>query len=255
MPYVTHRGYRTHYVLQGKGPLVILVHGLFGSAETWLDNGFVEGLAPDYTVASVDALAHGRSDAPSDPAAYALDDRAGELVAIMDALGAPKAHVLGYSMGGWISSGLARRYPDRLASLVVAGWDLVHGVETAAADAKEKWGMEDTSLDGMLAMMRRMAPESVAWVTPRFEAALRASVQRPQDLDRCAGSVAALQVPVMLWNGIDDPYHDPMKAFAEAHGLRFLSTSGNHLTAFRLYADDALAGYRRFLAEGTESRH
>ncbi len=57
----------------------------------------------------------------------------------------------------------------------------------------------------------------------------------------------AVAVPVLLWNGRDDPYHDPMKAFADANQLRFLSTTGDHITARRVHVAESARGVRAFL--------
>ena len=50
----------------------------------------------------------------------------------------------------------------------------------------------------------------------------------------------------MLWDGKDDPYHDPMEAFAKAHGLQFLSLPGNHLSTMALHGRDAAERFERF---------
>jgi len=39
MPYVTHRGQRIHYTVEGEGPLVVLQHGLFMDSESWRATG------------------------------------------------------------------------------------------------------------------------------------------------------------------------------------------------------------------------
>jgi pimeloyl-ACP methyl ester carboxylesterase len=50
-------------------------------------------------------------------ASYTLDDMAADTVAILDALGVAKVHVVGASMGGMIAQVVAARYPDRVQSL------------------------------------------------------------------------------------------------------------------------------------------
>ena len=66
-------------------------------------------------------------------------------------------------------------------------------------------------------------------------------------LDGAGDAVAGLACPLLLWNGQDDAYAAPMSAFAEAHGLPFLSTRGDHMSAMSRYADEALAGLESFL--------
>jgi len=121
MPFAVHRGQRIHYTVEGAGPLVVLQHGLLMSATDWPRTGIVDALKPAYTVACVDSLGHGHSDKPPDPAFYGQDQRAGDIVAVIDHLGCARAHVIGHSMGGWLAVGMAKHHRDRLLSLVVGG--------------------------------------------------------------------------------------------------------------------------------------
>ena len=100
MPYVVSRGQRIHYTLHGTGPLVILQHGMLSDGESWERRGFVAALSDEYRLACVDSLGHGLSDKPSEASLYTSEQRAGDLVAVMDDLGCGRAHVVGYSMGG-----------------------------------------------------------------------------------------------------------------------------------------------------------
>lgn len=90
MPFVTHRGQRIHYTVTGEGPLVVLQHGLFDSAESWARAGYVATLSQRYQVACVNSLGHGLSDKPADPTLYAQAQRAGDVGAVIDALGAER---------------------------------------------------------------------------------------------------------------------------------------------------------------------
>ena len=105
MPFVVNRGQRIHYTVEGAGPLVVLQHGLFSRGGHWKEHGFVDALSDKFRVASVDLLGHGLSDKPTDPALYAQEARAGDIAAVIDDLGYDRAHLIRYSMGGWIRSG------------------------------------------------------------------------------------------------------------------------------------------------------
>ena len=168
MPFVEHRGQRIHFTDDGAGPLVVLQHGYLSSADDWRRVGFVDRLTDAFRVVCVDSLAHGESDKPTDPSVYALDQRAGDVVAVLDAVGEERMHLLGYSMGGWIAGGVARHHPERLASLTIAGWDCVDGPNNVAATL----GVEITA-DLLIATARATAPDLIVWVTPDIEEAVR----------------------------------------------------------------------------------
>ena len=251
MAFVTHRGQRIHYTVEGAGPLVVFQHGLLSSAESWKRAGFVDALSDRFRVACIDSLGHGFSDKPAEPALYAEDQRAGDIVAVIDDLGARRAHLVGYSMGGWMAVAVAKHHPERLASLTVAGWDLVKGVESARPPGFTR----ELKFNQFMMLARYATPALVAWVTPEVEPGLRASWTAAKDLAGAEAAVLGCGAPLLLWDGRDDPYHDPMQAFAARHGVRFLSTAGDHLGAIMIHGAEAVRGLRAFLeeAEATEA--
>jgi pimeloyl-ACP methyl ester carboxylesterase len=99
----------------GAGPAILLIHGLGGSWQAWLEN--ICSLARDHRVIAVDLPGFGASPIDRDTvtiAAYArsLDElsRALELTSYV---------AVGSSLGGWIAAELALRAPDRCAGLVL----------------------------------------------------------------------------------------------------------------------------------------
>ena len=53
-------------------------------------------------------------------------------------------------------------------------------------------------------------------------------------------------IPVMIWEGRDDPAHDQRKAFAAANGFHFLSTAGDHLGMLLVHGAETARGLRTF---------
>jgi len=245
LPYVTNRGQRIHYAVEGSGPLVVMQHGFASNgADNWKQPGFVDALTDRFQVAYVDALGHGLSDKPADPARYAREQRASDVVAVIDDLCAERAHLVGYSMGALMSLGVAKHSPERLASLTLGGWDPVKGRVSARPPGVD----EDMSFEQVLGVLRFAAPTVVAWVTPETEPGLRASWDALSETDGTEEqAILATGVPTFFWSGRDDPYHDPMQAFAANHGLEFLSIQGNHLSAITDHGQDAARGLRTFL--------
>jgi pimeloyl-ACP methyl ester carboxylesterase len=223
MPYVTSRGSQIHYSVEGSGPLVVLLHGLLSDAKSWKRWGVVDALSDGYCVACVDSLGHGLSDKPSDPGLYGLEARTRDVVAVIDDLGFKSAHLLGYSMGGWLAIGVAKHHRDRLSSLTVGGWDIVNGHEAFAA-----------------------TPAQAVWVA-KLEPGPRACWGALADRRGARDAVVNAGVPVLLWSGRDDPSHEPMKTLAEAERLGFLSTPGSHNGAIWKHGPESARGVRAFL--------
>jgi pimeloyl-ACP methyl ester carboxylesterase len=226
MPYTESNGDRIHYTLHGEGPLLILQHGFLSNAQSWHEAGYVDVFRRNYQVACVDSIAHGQSAASVDPARYAQARRAEDIVAVIDAVGVDTAHVLGYSMGGWIAAGVAQHAPERLSSVGIGGWDCVNGMATYAAT----FGVP-VSFEMLIAGVRETAPELAANIDDANLAALEACFGALGDLEGNADAVCALDAPVLLWDGRDDPYHDPMQLFSQDNGFRFLSVAGDHIGA------------------------
>jgi pimeloyl-ACP methyl ester carboxylesterase len=116
-------GVRLAYESVGDGPDILLVHG-FGSsrAQNWRDTGWYKTLADaGYRLTAMDCRGHGESDKPHVATGYGHDAMAVDLCAVMDAAGIAGAHVMGYSMGGFIAIHFAAQHPQRLRKLVVAG--------------------------------------------------------------------------------------------------------------------------------------
>lgn len=95
-------------------PLVVL-HGLFGSADNWRSH--LKQWQAARRVIAVDLRNHGRSP-HAEGMAYAT--MADDVIASMDALEIEAFDLLGHSMGGKVAMTLARQFPDRVARLVVA---------------------------------------------------------------------------------------------------------------------------------------
>lgn len=117
-------GVKIHYRTWGSGDPIVLVHGFTASIDTnWVAPGVVAALSPAFKVIALDARGHGKSDKPHDPAAYG--ERMGDdVVRLLDHLKIDQAHVVGYSMGGFITLDLVTRHPDRFLSATLggAGW-------------------------------------------------------------------------------------------------------------------------------------
>jgi pimeloyl-ACP methyl ester carboxylesterase len=114
-------GVKIHYIVAGKGEPVVLIHGLYSSAEiNWQLPGIFRELAVDHQVIALDLPGHGHSDTPQKEEAYGLQ-MVEDVILLMDHLKVKRAHVVGYSLGGIVALKLTSRHPDRVRSLLLGG--------------------------------------------------------------------------------------------------------------------------------------
>jgi pimeloyl-ACP methyl ester carboxylesterase len=104
-------GYRT----VGEGPVVLLIHGMAGSSETW--DPILDPLSRSQTVLAPDLLGHGGSAKPRGD--YSLGALASGLRDLLDALGHDRATIVGHSLGGGVAMQFAYQFPERCDRLVL----------------------------------------------------------------------------------------------------------------------------------------
>jgi pimeloyl-ACP methyl ester carboxylesterase len=109
-------GYRMNYRQSGNGLPVLLIHGYPLNSRLWKPQ--LEGLADVAHLIAPDLRGHG--DSESVPGPYSMDLLADDCAALLEALDISTPVIVnGLSMGGYIAMAFARRYPERLAGLVL----------------------------------------------------------------------------------------------------------------------------------------
>jgi pimeloyl-ACP methyl ester carboxylesterase len=117
MPFLTHAGVSLRYDRAGSGPPVLFVHGWTCNRTFWERQ--VLGLRDRFTTITVDLRGHGESSRP--PKGYGIGALAGDLEALVRALGVPRIAVVGWSLGGMVALELARRLGARVSALGLVG--------------------------------------------------------------------------------------------------------------------------------------
>ena len=112
---ITLHGHRVSYVTGGKGPVLVLVHGIAGTSGAWRD--VLPWLAQRFTVVAPDLLGHGQSAKPRGD--YSLGAYASGIRDLMVALGHDRATFVGHSLGGGVAMQLAYQFPERCERLVL----------------------------------------------------------------------------------------------------------------------------------------
>jgi len=109
-------GQRIFYDDQGSGPALLLIAGRIVSRRGWELQ--LPTFAQRYRTLTIDNRDAGESDPASTD--YRISDLAADCIALLDALGIDRAHVLGHSMGSGIAARLVVDHPERVARLILA---------------------------------------------------------------------------------------------------------------------------------------
>jgi len=120
LDFIDAAGVSTRALTAGTGQDVIMLHGTSGHLEAFSRN-VVPHVQAGYRCHAIDALGHGYTAKP--PFDYEIPRYAEHVLAYMNAQGIRRAHLMGESLGGWISAWLGIHHPDRVRTLqlVAAG--------------------------------------------------------------------------------------------------------------------------------------
>jgi pimeloyl-ACP methyl ester carboxylesterase len=131
-------GTRLYYEEAGAdGSPVLFIHEFGGNYDAWEPQ--MSFFARRHRCITYAARGYAPSDIPTDLEKYSQVIAAEDAVAVLDALGIEKAHIVGLSMGGFTALHFGLRFPERALSLTVAGAG--YGTERATAEY-----FRDTSL-------------------------------------------------------------------------------------------------------------
>ncbi|WP_256735000.1 alpha/beta hydrolase [Variovorax sp. dw_954] len=111
-------GIRMHYVDEGQGPLVILLHGFPYLWYMWRRQILALAEA-GYRVVAPDLRGYGQSDRPDAVEAHDVSQHVGDVVGLMAALGEASATVVGHDVGASVAQSAAMMRPDLFHSLVM----------------------------------------------------------------------------------------------------------------------------------------
>lgn len=112
---VTIHGHPVAFRAAGDGPVLVLIHGMARSSDTW--EHVLPALARRFTVVAPDLLGHGESAKPR--AEYSVSAHANLLRDLLAALGHDHATLVGHSFGGGVAMQLAYQFPERCERLVL----------------------------------------------------------------------------------------------------------------------------------------
>lgn len=112
---VSIHGHDRAFVMAGRGPVILLLHGIGMNHKTWLP--VLPRLAKDFTVIAPDMLGHGESDKPR--ADYSIGGFANGMRDLLSVLDVPRVTVVGHSLGGGVAMQFAYQYPQLTERVVL----------------------------------------------------------------------------------------------------------------------------------------
>jgi 3-oxoadipate enol-lactonase len=194
----------------------------------------VPALAERYRVITYDARGHGKSPVPPGP--YTLDNLVDDAVALLDEVGAARAHLVGLSLGGMTFLRLAARHPDRVRRLVVLCTSAYYGARENWLDRAERARTEGTGALAHTVVSRWFTPEFAA-ASPDVVAANEAMLAGVDDQGYAAcceliadmdlrADLPRIPAPTLVVSGAKDLAAPPEHQRAIADGIpgaRFLS--------------------------------
>jgi pimeloyl-ACP methyl ester carboxylesterase len=207
----------------GEGRPMVLVHGFTSNrAENWRRLGWYGALERRRTrIVALDCRGHGESAKPHDPAAYSRAAMTGDILALMDHLEIPRAHILGFSMGSRLALGAALTAPERFATLTLGGVGeklfepRLPG--NPMAEAMEAGDVESIK-EPMLKSFRQFADDQ------KEDRLALAALTRAADAPITREMLGTLPVPVLVVAGArDELAGDPeplAKAFPDGRAVR-----------------------------------
>lgn len=103
------------YRKEGTGSPLVIIHGLYGSSDNWINIG--KRLGQNHTVYMVDLRNHGRSPFSQE---HSFEHMKEDIYNFFEKAGLTEATILGHSMGGKVAMWFAAEYPERVNKLVIA---------------------------------------------------------------------------------------------------------------------------------------
>jgi pimeloyl-ACP methyl ester carboxylesterase len=236
---------------------VVFLAGLGGTAEAFRDWGIAKGLAGNCRRIFIDHRGHGRSDKPHEIAAYRIELRVADVVAVLDALGIERAHFVGASWGGRLGFGIGCHAGSRVLSLALAGQT------PYAMDSKGPIGRGVTEafangdgVKGFITALSVIGPVPAAAQSSLYQnddAALAAAWAAAVAEGPAATGLSGWTMPCLIYAGTEDEdfFEGAKRAAAEIPNARFIGIEGkNHLSA-HANVDDVLP-YIKALIEAKE---
>jgi pimeloyl-ACP methyl ester carboxylesterase len=211
---------RVHYQEQGRGRVLVLIHGNNSSAYSWTD--VFDQLAKEFRVVALDLKGFGFTAKPEGD--YRVETQAALVVRLLDRLGIERATLCGSSMGGAVALAAAINYPQRVDALILVDssaftethggslapayvrWPYIGGAVTALAltsDSLVREGLRKSFYDESKVTDARVAAYYRPLRTRKGQRAARL-VRDQRDYTRIENALDKIRQPTLLIWGAED---------------------------------------------------
>jgi len=237
-------GVEIKYFDVGEGTPVLLIHGFAASALTnW--TRLIPRLSREFRVIALDNRGHGGSGKPKGADAYD-DEMIEDPIRLLDHLGIEKAHVVGYSMGGYIVAKMITMHPNRMLSATIggAGWAKSRGIRDETLERLATSIDDDRDLSPLF---NGLSPDGEGHSDIGMKV-INTLIKFSNDVDALADvargmkkhtvsedEIRAITIPVQLIVGSEDPLRKAAEnwvAIRPDHSLTVVD-GGNHASTFR----------------------
>ncbi len=155
---------KIHYVEQGSGPLVVMLHGFPDYWYTWRNQ--MPELSKTHRVVAMDQRGYNKSDQPKGVDNYKVEKLTADVKAVIENCGEKQAVVVGHDWGGFVAWSFAMQYPEMTAKLIVLNlphpWGLQRELATNPEQAKNSQYARNFQKEGA---HRYLSAEALAnWV-------------------------------------------------------------------------------------------
>jgi pimeloyl-ACP methyl ester carboxylesterase len=177
----------------GTGTPVVFVHEYAGDYRSWEPQ--MRHFSRQHRCVTYSQRGYPPSDVPSDPGRYSQDIARDHVIAVLDALGIDRAHVVGHSMGAYTAPHVGAQYPQRCLSVTAAGcgWG-------SSADLAECETMKALAADSWSESARMLSEHSA---DGHAHTMLNLQLKRPT-LWEMEADLKQFQVPLLVIVGDDD---------------------------------------------------
>ena len=115
--YLISNGVKLHYVTQGEGPLMLMLHGFPEFWYSWRHQ--IPEFAKDFKVVALDLRGYNDSDKPKAQSAYVMDEFIKDVEGVIKGLGYERCVLVGHDWGGAIAWSFAYFHPEMVEQLIV----------------------------------------------------------------------------------------------------------------------------------------